>query len=220
MLYDNDVCFTALAQCNEGEVRLANGSSSNEGIEVCTCGSKMSCSWDTVCMDAQVPCRQLGDRSERWLNIIISVDIINVHTVLITWKLLNSTLSHWPNSYVVECFSMRHRIELLVNNATFSAQLMGLVPGTSYNCCISALYVYDHIMYTHKRACTEEYVTVQPSSDEISSNADVVGGVLGTIIIILVILLAILSGIILSYIYYLRRQGSVTVIPEERYEAY
>ena len=117
---------------------------------------------------------------------------------------------------------MRHRIEISVNNETFTAQLMGLIPGTSYNCCISAVYesyIYNY-RYTHKGACTEEYVTVQPSSDEISSNADTVGGVLGTIIIILVILLAILSGIILSYIYYLRRQGSVTVIPEERYEAY
>ena len=175
----------------------------------------MSCSWNTVCEDTQVVCRQLGDRSERWLNIIISVGIINVHTVLITWKLLNSSLPHWPTSYVSECFSVEHRIELSVNNETFSAQLMGLIPATSYNCCISAVYIYDYT-YTHKGACTEEYVTVQPSSDEISSNADTVGGVLGAIIIILVILLAILCGIILSYAYYLRRQGSVIVIPVER----
>ena len=48
--------------CVNGDVRLANGTSSNEGrVEVC-----YNCVWGTVCdsgwndKDAQVVCRQLG----------------------------------------------------------------------------------------------------------------------------------------------------------------
>ena len=43
--------FTALAQCNHGEVRLVNGSTPNEGrVEVCACTCSM-CSWGTVSDD-------------------------------------------------------------------------------------------------------------------------------------------------------------------------
>ena len=188
-------------------------SNDSEGVAVCACRSVMSCSQSTVCdnKDAQVitVCRQLGYGSERWLNI--NVDIINMYTVLITWKLLNSS-PHWPSSYVVDCFSMGHRIKMPVNNATFSVQPMGLIPGTSYNCCVSAVYEsYIHNL-TYRGTCTEEYVTIhdQPSSDK--KLIFIVGGVLGFIIAILVVLLAI-CGVILLYTYLPRRPRSV--IPAE-----
>ena len=67
---NGSVSFTALAQCNHGEVRLVDGSAPNEGrVEVCACTCYGStCSWGTVCDDfwddenAQVVCRQLGYR--------------------------------------------------------------------------------------------------------------------------------------------------------------
>ena len=62
------MCFTALTQCNHGEVRLVGSYSPNEGrVEVCTC---TSCNWGTVCdddwddKDAQVVCRQLDYRPD------------------------------------------------------------------------------------------------------------------------------------------------------------
>ena len=63
--------FTALAQCDHGEIRLVDGSLPNEGrVEACACRSITSCSWGTVCdddwddKDAQVVCRQLGYRPD------------------------------------------------------------------------------------------------------------------------------------------------------------
>ena len=54
--------FPYNVDCTEGDIRLANGRSSNEGrVEVCRGGV-----WGTVCddfwgtADAQVVCRQLG----------------------------------------------------------------------------------------------------------------------------------------------------------------
>lgn len=112
----------------------------------------VDCEHTTACRhheDAGVKC---SEHEERLLNI--SVD---VHTALITWRLQNSTL-RWPTSYVVKCFE-RHRIEMSVNNA-FSAQLMGLIPSTSYNCCVSA--VYESYVYTPKGGCIE-VIVIQPS---------------------------------------------------------
>ena len=159
--------------------------------------------------DAGVRCSK---KEESLLNI--SVDIINVHTVLITWKLQNST-QHWPSSYVVECFSERHHIEMSVNNAfEFSVQMIGLFPSNSYNCCVSALYESYN---ARKGACTEENITIQntepPTFTPRASNpvnVNIIGGVLGCIITILFILLTV-CGIALLYKYLLRLRA---VIPK------
>ena len=79
--------------------------------------------------DAGVRCGSEEERREN--DDIISVNrinIINVHTLLITWVLQNSTL-HWPDSYVVECFSEYegHRISKSASNSAFSLTLMGLI---------------------------------------------------------------------------------------------
>ena len=130
--------------CNANEMALLQ--CSHNGLLRHNCGHSE---------DAGVRC---SEQKERSLNI--RVDIINVHTVLVTWRLQNSTL-HWPTSYVVECFSnlKGHRIEMSVNNA-FSVQLMGLVASTTYNCCVSA--VYESFVFTPKGACVEATI-VQPS---------------------------------------------------------
>ena len=178
--------------------------------------------------DAGVRC---SEQEERSLNI--RVDVINVNTVLITWRLQNSTLN-WLILYVVNCFSnlKGHHIEMSVNNA-FSVQMMGLIPSIAYNCCVSA--VYESYVFTPKGACVEATM-VQPSEHpmtqpkEIStilsenptiqlntcetkgSSADTVGGVLGFIVIILLILLAI-SGAALVYL--LRPRLFRSVLPKE-----
>ena len=58
------------------------------------------------------------------------------YTALITWKPLNMT----PSSYKIECFNEQHQIKMLVNNETFSLEILGLFPSTSYNCCVSAVH--------------------------------------------------------------------------------
>ena len=179
--------------------------------------------------DAGVRC---SEQEERLLKI--RVDIINEHTILVTWRFQNSTL-RWPTSYVVECFTKGHRLEMLVNNA-FRAQLMGLVASTTYNCCVSA--VYESFVFTPKGACVEATI-VQPSErrmtqpEEIStilsesptiqlntcetkgsnssSAADIISGVFGFIIAVLLILLAILGTVLVCL---LRQRFLRNVVPK------
>ena len=137
------------------------------------------------------------------------VDIINAHTVLITWRLQNSTLD-WPSLYLVECFSPGHRVEMSVNNS-LSVQLMGLIPSTTYNCCVSAMY--ESYVLTPKEACVEAKL-VQPgeSNGSNSSSDTTIGGVLGFFIVFLLILLAI-SGAALVYL--LRPRLFKRIIPKQ-----
>ena len=71
--------------------------------------------------------------------------MVNLYTVLITWKWQNNSntmIQHQPSSFQIECFifSDRHRTEMSVNSTTFSMELLGLLPSTAYNCCVSAVY--------------------------------------------------------------------------------
>ena len=169
--------------------------------------------------DAGIRCsEELGD--ERLLNI--SVDIINVHTGLITWNIQNST-QHWFTSYVVKCFSEYegHHIEMSASNSTFSVQLVGLFPSTPYNCCVSALYE----SYIYTRACTEEIVTIHPdevpmtkpnereNSNQLVDTIIIIGGLLGSITVILFILLVV-CGILLAISCRLQSRFSKTMIPK------
>ena len=133
----------------------------------------------------------------------VSIQGISLYTVLVTWKWQNnSVIQYQLNSFQIECFSDRHRIEMSVNSTTFSIELLGLLPSTSYNCCVSAVYG----LYMARGVCTETTtITDIPLASEIptvtmahetlrasSSAADtIIGGVLGFIIIILLILLAV-----------------------------
>ena len=159
--------------------------------------------------DAGVKCSK---EVEGLLNIIIRIDVIDMHAVSINWELQNIRL-HRPNSYEVKCFSEAHHIEMSVNNTTFNIQLMGLLASISYNCCVSA--VYESYIYTPKGACSETTTMnqIQPRSNfRTSSSADIVGGVLGFIIALLLILLAI-SGAALVYL--LRPRFLKSVITKE-----
>ena len=139
---------------------------------------------------------------------IISTHGTNLYTVLITWKLQNTSwYQHPPNSLQIGCFSHPHRIERSVNYTTFSIHLVGLLPSTLYNCCVSAVYE----SYTAKGVCIEtatippnETTMIQPDSPcntlgMASSSSNTIGGVLGFIIAVLLILLAI-SGAALVYL--------------------
>ena len=136
----------------------------------------------------------------------ISVNIIRLSTshgsayaALITWISQNMT-QYQPSSYKTECFNEQHQVKMLVNNETFSLEILGLFPSTSYNCCVSAV----HGSYTARRSrvCIETTTIDIPLSGiptmscenlkrDSRSMADTIGGVLGFIIVILLILLAV-----------------------------
>ena len=151
---------------------------------------------------------------------IVSIQGINLYTILITWKLQNISYQLQPSMYQIECLSNQHRIAMSANNTTFSVQLVGLLPSTSYNCCVSATYK----AYTPKGICVE-IVMIESSETSItqldlcetvgrasSSAADTIGGVLGFVIIILLTLLAV-SGVALVYL--LRPRIFRRVLPKQ-----
>ena len=152
------------------------------------------------------------------LTNIVSIQGINLYTVLITWKLQN-ILSYQlqPSMYQIECLSNQHRIAMSVNNTTFSVQLVGLLPSTSYNCCVSATYK----AYMPKGICVET-VSSKTSVTQLdlcetvgrasSSAADTIGGVLGFIIAILLVLLAVLG---VALVYLLRPRIFRSVLPKQ-----
>ena len=149
---------------------------------------------------------------QRVKNITLSVEIINtpsnVHTAVISWVLHKTTMDE-PNSFDVTCFDEfeQHSITKSVSGQNFITYLAGLLPTTSYNCCVSAVYQ----LYIADGICTEietpelfvNYCTC--SSNEIPKLCDsrasiyIVGGVFGFVIVILLILLTI-SGVVLVYL--------------------
>ena len=120
---------------------------------------------------------------------LISAHGINLYTVLITWEWQNNNnnnikIRNQPNSFQIECFSDQHRIGMSVNSTTFSVELLGLLPSTTYNCCVSALYG----SYTAGGVCTGTATirppTSQPSEPpvmQLSENPTVMLGNISTI---------------------------------------
>jgi hypothetical protein len=117
-----------------------------------------------------------------------------------------------------------------VNTTTFSAELLGLLPSTSYNCCVSAVYG----SHPARAVCTE-IATIQPppsdseiqtttlrdNSTRASSSAEAdtivgasstIGGVLGFIIAVLLILLAVLGA---ALVYLLRPKFLRNSVPKQ-----
>ena len=158
--------------------------------------------------DAGVKCNK--DKDNISASLQLSTPCAN--TALIKWASQNST-QHQPSSYKVECFSRQHHIKMLVNNTTFSIDLFGLLPSTSYNCCVSAVCG----SYIAGAVCTEIATTMMPpiaSGGPTAKNsaADTIGGVLGFIIIILLILLAVLG---IALVYLLRPRLFRRVLPKQ-----
>ena len=177
-------------------------------------------------------------RAFKYVNVTINGPQDTVHSVLITWEYHrhNNTARQLTN-FKVECFSKQHNISYLsANNNTFRASIGGLIPFTSYNCCVSSIYSnYGYLgrSYTAERRCTsvaamnslttvnavttaalptEIIMPPQQSGDSNMKNNDmrvnIIGGALGFVIVILLLLLAICGG---ALIYLLR---SKSVIPK------
>ena len=74
-------------------------------------------------------------------------------TVLITWQLWQNTTraTATPGSFEVTCFNAQHSIKVTsLSNTTITTQVRGLLQGSHYTCCVSAIYE----MYTAKGVCT------------------------------------------------------------------
>ena len=120
--------------------------------------------------------------------------------VLLTWE-QSSVAGDRPSSFRAECKSQFHSSSMTLSNMndqSFTTPLGGLLPSTSYNCCVSA--VYD-TMHMSEGACML-VETTQPSETESVATSFfpnsgmqplVIGGVLGFVIIVLLILLAIMG---------------------------
>ncbi len=98
---------------------------------------------------------------------------------------------------MIECFSEDegHRIEMSASNSTSGVQLMGLIPSTPYNCCVSALPAL-HELYVYKRTCTDEVIMIQMTehtqrAPDLIDMFIIIAGVLGFIIAILLLLLVV-----------------------------
>ena len=160
--------------------------------------------------DAGVRC---NNNEEIMKNISVSIirlstSHVSAYTALITWTPQNTT-RYQPSSYKIECFNEQHQIKMLVNNETFSIELVGLLPSTSYNCCVSAV----HGSYTIRRVCIETTTIPTMSSENPRCSAvDTVGGVLGFIIVILLILLAVT---VVALVYLLRPRLFRGILPKQ-----
>ena len=76
------------------------------------------------------------------------------YNILIIWQLQQNSIRNTtsgPRSFEVRCFNEVHSIKLSCTNTTFTIQVGGLLPGSYYSCCVSA--VYD--LYTAKGVCTQ-----------------------------------------------------------------
>ena len=134
--------------------------------------------------------------------------------VLLTWDQLgDSDEVDKPVSFRFECKSRLHNTSVAVSSMgtrPFTTQIGGLLPSTSYNCCVSA--VYD-TMHTSEGACTlvetthistttwanmtthEQFPVTEASACAANSGMQplVIGGVLGFVIIVLLILLVVMG---------------------------
>ena len=151
--------------------------------------------------DVSVRC--ILKENQRVKNISLSVEIVNnyspstVHTALISWVLYNTTVDE-PTLFNVECSNEKHSIIISVSGQDFTTRLMGLLPLTSYNCCVSAVYE----LYRADGICCDietPELFISATTSMSASDIKIVGGVLGFIVVILLVLL-IVSGAALVFL--------------------
>ena len=152
--------------------------------------------------DVSVQCILRED--QRVKNITLDVNVVSapagtLHTAFVSWILHNTTAEE-PNSFDVKCFNKHHSLAMLAGGQNFTTHLLGLLPLTSYNCCVSAVYE----LYVADGTCIEIETPELFVGDTTvtmlrASETNVVGGVLGFIIVILFILL-IISVLALVYL--------------------
>ena len=86
-------------------------------------------------------------RAFKYVNVTVNRPQDTVYSVLITWEYHrhnNTSRRRQLTNFEVECLSKQHYISYLsANNNTFRASIGGLIPFTSYNCCVSSMY-YAH----------------------------------------------------------------------------
>ena len=160
--------------------------------------------------DVSVQCILRED--QRVKNMTVSANVIDTNTpstVLISWVLYNTTM-HEPTSFDIGCSNERHSITMSVSGQDSKTHLMGLLPLTSYNCCVSAVYE----LYRAEEVCDNEIETPElfisattTANSDHDSDAKLVGGVLGFIIVILSVLL-IISGAALVFLLLPRWKGN------------
>ena len=138
----------------------------------------------------------------------VSIEFISTsHSPLqyvnISWQ-LRSKVIFQPSLFKLMCSNdeLSHKIEVSVDNKTFTAQLGRLLPSaTNYTCCVNTLFriLNGHFNIVFDKICSQVRVTVasstptEPSDEYTSDNnyrTSIVGGILGFIIAILLILLA------------------------------
>ena len=166
--------------------------------------------------DISVQCILRDD--QRVKNMTVSANIINtntpstVHTALISWMLYNTTVDE-PTLFDIECSNIneRHSIIMSVSGQDSTMHLMGLLPLTSYNCCVSAVYeLYRADGICHDIETPELFISVTTTMLRANSDHDsdvkILGGVLGFIIVILLVLL-IASGAALMFCYHQDGKG-------------
>ena len=140
-------------------------------------------------------------------NIIRNIELATVNnSVLVTWE-YNNIASHQPTSFDVRCNGQRHVISVSNEISRISDTVGDLLPNTSYDCCVSAKYIYawpstiTEINCASMRSDSEDLLT--PTDTFIindtcaNTTATVVGAVLGCIIVILLVLLAVCGGALL-----------------------
>ena len=134
---------------------------------------------------------------------VAPVRVLSTAEIFLTWEQRsNSQERNGHLSFRVECMSRLHSVTVsVVRSQSFTTPVGGLLPSTSYNCCVSALYDNG---YTGEGTCIHIETTHIPTTATVesaraaeSTQPQVIGGVLGFIIILLLLLL-ILMGIALG----------------------
>ena len=129
------------------------------------------------------------------------VHSVNVNTVnnspnainlsaFITWE-RSSRTNEDVTSYNVECHNNDHSIAVTVSKQTQNVSLAGLLPSTTYSCCVSAIYHDAHIAKGTCDTSDTGLFTTEIEASGSSSSTSVIGGVLSFIIVLLLVLLII-----------------------------
>ena len=133
----------------------------------------------------------------------VSVEFIStfhgpLHYINISWQ-LRSKVIFQPSLFNLRCSNdeLPHRIQVWVDNKTFTAQLGHLIPSaTNYTCCVRATSRSQLRSTLIDEICTQVRVVsstpTEPLDKYTSDNnyrTSIVGGILGFIIAILLILL-------------------------------
>lgn len=104
---------------------------------------------NVFCYHARVRCT--NDQRVKNISATVSNALHSVKTVVVSWE-QNTTVEE-PTSFEIECRNSHYSLVTSVSHHRTTSQLMGLLPSSSYTCCVSA--VYEDIGYIAQGICTE-----------------------------------------------------------------